>query len=71
MYYLRTQAARDAIKFTVDTSKLKKIEEKIETKKDIVKKKDFFEDEKASENKRSNIHVIDDDDPGLCMSCGA
>ena len=71
MYYLRTQAARDAIKFTVDTSKLKKIEEKVEKKKDIVKKKDFFEDEKVSENKRSNIHVIDDDDPGLCMSCGA
>ncbi len=62
MYYLRTQAARDAIKFTVDTSNIKKVEEKKDLKKEITS-----DDKKID----SNIHVIDDDDPGLCLSCGA
>jgi len=47
MYYLRTQAARDAIKFTVDPELAKEAE------------------------KKQKMEVIDDNDPGLCLSCGA
>jgi hypothetical protein len=69
MYYLRTQAARDPIKFTVDPSKINNKDKKEELKKpEGDKEKTELKTENPSAN---NIHVIDDDDPGLCLSCGA
>jgi hypothetical protein len=73
MYYLRTQSARDAIKFTVDPIK-KNENKKDDAKEDVVKKdvplpKELENDVK--EKMQANIHVIDDDDPGICLSCGA
>jgi hypothetical protein len=65
MYYLRTQAARDAIKFTVDTSKAK-VKEKTEESKEVLK-----DENKKETPVKNDIHVIDDDDPGVCLSCGA
>jgi hypothetical protein len=65
MYYLRTQAARDAIKFTVNSSQEE--EKKIENK-----KIDLIDEGKVdSTASKGDIHIIDDDDPGLCLSCGA
>ena len=68
MYYLRTQSARDAIKFTISPTNSENQE--IETKKEIKgdKKVEKIDTEIKKEN---NIHIVSDDDPGLCLSCGA
>ena len=70
MYYLRTQSARDAIKFTVDISKTNtKSTGDDGDKKDVPMPKELESDIK--EKVQANIHIIDDDDPGICLSCGA
>ena len=73
MYYLRTQAARDAIKFTVNVDKEKK-KNPGDTIDGVViddtqQKLGVEKVPKKVVNK--NITVIDDDDPNICISCGA
>ena len=61
MYYLRTQAARDAIKFTVN-------------KELVEEKRGGGEQEKKSEAKNleaKNLKVVSDDDPKVCINCSA
>ena len=55
MYYLRTQAARDAIKFTVV--------------KNSHKKDDDFEN-KNNKKEEKNLEVLDENSPNVCISCG-
>jgi UPF0288 family protein (methanogenesis marker protein 3) len=85
MYYLRTQAARDAIKFTVkkigevpiemkeegDTSPAVKFKNEnpksIEVEKEDKTKYGGFTKKEMLEKMSS----VDDDDPNMCISCGA
>lgn len=64
MYYLRTQAARDAIKFTVTKEEYKKEEDNVDGQ--IV-------DEKQQKLKlaKNNLEIIDEDDPKVCISCSS
>ncbi len=64
MYYLRTQAARDAIKFTV---KKEKINDNKNNKKNEIKNNK----NNVSNVELAGIKIVDDDDPNLCLSCGA
>ena len=52
--YLRTQAARDAIKFTVV--------------KNSHKKDDDFEN-KNNKKEEKNLEVLDENSPNVCISC--
>ncbi len=54
MYYLRTQAARDAIKFTVVKNSEKK------------DKSDTFENQDKG---KDNLEVLDENSPNVCISC--
>ena len=75
MYYLRTQAARDAIKFTVNKEKKKNPEDTIdgvvvdETQQKLGVEKTLSATK--NDEPKKNIVVIDDDDPNVCISCGA
>jgi ribonucleoside-diphosphate reductase alpha chain len=84
MYYLRTQAARDAIKFTVQKPANVPLENKEEG--DVVAEDRPIENKiaQSDEDKErekyggftkkemlEKIKVIDDDDPSMCISCGA
>ena len=84
MYYLRTQAARDAIKFTVQKPADVPVENKEEgdvaskdeeIKNEVVKTDEDKEREKYGGFTRAEMldkmKVIDDDDPSMCISCGA
>lgn len=63
MYYLRTKAATDAIKFTVDTQKLQQPEE--------VQLKTRAEAEAAVVSQKLNDMSCSLDDPEGCVSCSA
>ncbi len=65
MYYLRTQSARDAIKFTITPSK------EAEKKNENLKEEKKAEKINPDKTKNSNLQVVDEDDPAICLSCGA
>ncbi len=84
MYYLRTQAARDAIKFTVKKTGEVPVEKKEEGDKsskdipvvnEVTKGQEDLERAKYGGYTRKEMlekmKVIDDDDPSMCISCGA
>ena len=77
MYYLRTQAARDAIKFTVVKEKTKKPEDTIDGVV-VDEKQQSLLDAKTQEVENNDqkiepkgMVIIDDNDPNVCVSCGA
>ena len=84
MYYLRTQAARDAIKFTVKKVGEVPVEDREEGDKEVPNiefKNEVNEKELEKEREKyggftkqemlDKMKVIDDDDPSMCLSCGA
>ncbi len=81
MYYLRTQAARDAIKFTVKKEGELPVEKREEGDKANIAKMVESKTSEAEERKKyggftkqemlDKMKVIDDDDPSMCISCGA
>jgi hypothetical protein len=85
MYYLRTQAARDAIKFTVKKTVEVPIEmeEEGDTSPAVDIKNENPIDVKKEEEERNKyggfskkemlekMNSIDDNDPNTCISCGA
>ncbi len=68
MYYLRTQAARDAIKFTITPAESKTENNDVKNQ-EVANKK--VEEIDTNIDEKNKIHVVSDDDPGLCLSCGA
>lgn len=86
MYYLRTQAARDAIKFTVKKTGQNPIENKEEgdnQAEDVEVVNASLVDMKKEETERTKyggftqkemlgkMSSVDDDDPSMCVSCGS
>ncbi len=65
MYYLRTQAARDAIKFTVE----KEIEKDEKNNNEDEERKKYGGYTKKE--LMDKMKVIDDNDPNMCISCGS
>lgn len=74
MYYLRTKAAADAIKFTVDTKVLKEVTKKNDPEEEDTKKKTPVEDVEAWRKKREQQKadmVCSLDNKDACVSCGS
>lgn len=66
MYYLRTKAARDAIKFTIDKSKLEEPTDKIDVEVDV----DVEVDTVSVEQREAEI-TCSIDNPDDCEMCGS
>jgi len=62
MYYLRTKAARDAIKFTIDKAQLEEPTEKAATEEDV---------ELVSVEQREAEITCSIDNPDDCEMCGS
>lgn len=85
MYYLRTQAARDAIKFTVKKTGENPVHKAEEGDKNPVapvknKNPEEVKDEEGERKKyggytkkemMEKMNTVDDNDPNICVSCGA
>lgn len=86
MYYLRTQAARDAIKFTVKKTgevpvEIKEEGDNTEKSVDVINENPKSLEKQEEERKKyggftqkemlDKMKTIDDEDPSMCISCGS